>query len=287
MYVSMKGIEPNSDLEKQIINAFVAAGAPRYEGRDSPFPTQLLHHRRHFGWLEGFGTHFSDLYSPIYSDKTSEKVSVNFILNGSQKIHHKIGDIVLITSNINGHRFNIGQKVVLMKHYGEREWFAESLDGCNNQYWHITEDEFASLNDENPVDEGGWIEWNGGECPVDGGTFVEVEFNGEVHKGRGWHFDWQHRSDYSYNIARYLVITPSISSQEDITDDLESKGYQPTEDEEVSCNSNTKPSVSTTISVTFTVSLKGQTFELTPDELRALHRSICDAEDNLRDWRRN
>lgn len=262
MYVSMEGIEPNSDLEKQIIDAFVAAGAPKQEGRDSSFPVNINTHYRHFGWMEGIGTYFKGINDPIYSGNANKKVSVSFVLNGSQKIYHKIGDIVLITSNISSHVFGIGEKVRLVRHDGYGNWHAISLVG--DRGWLLAEDEFVSINDDNKlIDDAGWIEWNGGECPVGDDTIVEVEFGGEVHEGRARDFDWKHISDYTYDITRYRVVTPFVSSQ------AEETKAEP-------CKIDAD--------ITFTVTIKGQTFELTADELKELYRSIRDVEDTLHDW---
>lgn len=52
----------------------------------------------------------------------------------------------------------------------------------------------------------GWIEWRGGECPVDGGVIVDVEFEcgpaiSNPTTADGW--DWRERG--SHGIIAYRI----------------------------------------------------------------------------------
>lgn len=38
--------------------------------------------------------------------------------------------------------------------------------------------------------ESDWIEWTGGECPVAGGSIVEVRYAREVDSAKGCRIDW-------------------------------------------------------------------------------------------------
>ena len=56
------------------------------------------------------------------------------------------------------------------------------------------------------VDGGGWIEWAGGECPVDTETMVEVESEGgEVQTALAGWYEWGH-FNADGDIIRYRVI---------------------------------------------------------------------------------
>ena len=59
------------------------------------------------------------------------------------------------------------------------------------------------------VDEDGWIIWEGGECPVAEGVFVNVKFlNGEKNfdpiPAEEW--DWSHGDSEGYDIIAYRVL---------------------------------------------------------------------------------
>jgi hypothetical protein len=74
------------------------------------------------------------------------------------------------------------------------------------------------MNTSTPTETPGWIEWNGGECPVDGGQMVEVKFGprdtqtgrarwfdgGISHKPSGWKQDGPHESW----IIAYRIVEP-------------------------------------------------------------------------------
>jgi len=55
-----------------------------------------------------------------------------------------------------------------------------------------------------------WIDWNGGECPVDPDTTVDVEFaNGEAYSGsiaEAW--DWSRKIPREDLIVAYRVVRP-------------------------------------------------------------------------------
>ena len=56
------------------------------------------------------------------------------------------------------------------------------------------------------------IPHNGGPCPVDPETMVEIELRcGEVNQDRAFSYVWQHLTieDADYDIIAYRVITPS------------------------------------------------------------------------------
>lgn len=80
-----------------------------------------------------------------------------------------------------------------------------------------------SENAEKPAELGdGWIQWNGGECPVPAGTMVRVRYrNGKEHEGPALHswctYEEQWRfgiaSDLTppcgYDIIAYRIISPT------------------------------------------------------------------------------
>jgi hypothetical protein len=71
-------------------------------------------------------------------------------------------------------------------------WWGEHIDGADipceklAPNWHQTvlsrEEYFSVYPAETAADADGWIEWNGGGCPVDGGEFVVCK----VRSGREW-----------------------------------------------------------------------------------------------------
>lgn len=63
-----------------------------------------------------------------------------------------------------------------------------------------------SAHSEQVDNDGGWIEWNGGACPVDAETMVEVEsVCGEVQTALAVRYEWGH-FNADGNIIRYRVI---------------------------------------------------------------------------------
>ena len=59
---------------------------------------------------------------------------------------------------------------------------------------------------EQQVDTDGWIEWKGGECPVDGGVMVETIWSdGDIISNRARKLGWHH-SQREVNIISYRVV---------------------------------------------------------------------------------
>jgi len=54
-----------------------------------------------------------------------------------------------------------------------------------------------------------WIEWFGGECPVENGTTVEIDLRcGETLTGLATEFDWRHIADDARrDIVAYRVVS--------------------------------------------------------------------------------
>lgn len=90
MYCSLEDIEPNSDLELQIIDAFVKAGAYKDEDRGYEFDCELTFDYEFAGWGKG-GTCLIDReYLGYY--ECNQLVSVDFILNGGVSSQEAITD---------------------------------------------------------------------------------------------------------------------------------------------------------------------------------------------------
>lgn len=65
------------------------------------------------------------------------------------------------------------------------------------------------------ADADGWIEWKGGECPVDGDSIVDVEFNfsaGHTVSGAAKGLSWRHEWKYS-NIIKYRLHKPEVKPE--------------------------------------------------------------------------
>lgn len=62
--------------------------------------------------------------------------------------------------------------------------------------------------DSKSNDNDGWIEWHGGECPVDGGQMVEIKPNNlcDKLKNIAGNFYWGRRNGFPYEIIAYRVI---------------------------------------------------------------------------------
>lgn len=76
------------------------------------------------------------------------------------------------------------------------------------------EDRLASLEKASQLtQDGGWIEWRGGECPVGARTEVEVKLrNGDqfvdvAGVGGSYALDWRHGDDH--DIVAYRVLPPT------------------------------------------------------------------------------
>lgn len=49
-----------------------------------------------------------------------------------------------------------------------------------------------------------WIEWPGGQCPVDEATNVEVTYDNEIDRGEAWRFAWNHSGNADITAYRIL-----------------------------------------------------------------------------------
>ena len=57
----------------------------------------------------------------------------------------------------------------------------------------------------------GWIEWNGGECPVPGDTIVQIKLRGGVeNSGLAWRYGWDKYNNAS-DIVAYRVVKGGAS----------------------------------------------------------------------------
>ena len=69
----------------------------------------------------------------------------------------------------------------------------------------VITDSAAMITDSDELGDG-WIEWKGGECPVDEEELVETKWSDEdLIINRAGLFGW-HRSDYAANIIAYRVV---------------------------------------------------------------------------------
>ena len=90
----------------------------------------------------------------------------------------------------------------------------EAVDSINRALQMIDEDrnkgqrgwpERVSSNDQ-----GDWIHWPGGECPVPDEAFVEVRYrNGTFEKGDPEYFEWVHDDNRAYDIVAYRIVGPA------------------------------------------------------------------------------
>ena len=61
----------------------------------------------------------------------------------------------------------------------------------------------------------GWIEWKGGECPVDKGDRIDVKFESgleRVNVHAAW--NWRHNNQWQYNIIAYRLHKPEQAKPE-------------------------------------------------------------------------
>ncbi|MGL4757438.1 MAG: hypothetical protein ACRCXB_34225 [Aeromonadaceae bacterium] len=80
------------------------------------------------------------------------------------------------------------------------------------------------------ADADGWIEWKGGECPVDDRLIVEVEYNGGcVASAAAKSFSWEHEWEYS-NIIKYRLHKPEVKPElcESVTRSIHEQEEKPT-----------------------------------------------------------
>lgn len=67
-----------------------------------------------------------------------------------------------------------------------------------------------------------WIEWNGGECPVDGATLVNVKFsNGAItlKPSPAWDLQWK-LSENGINVIAYQIVEPTKETKEQEQPDM-------------------------------------------------------------------
>ena len=65
-----------------------------------------------------------------------------FILNGNKEVEFKLGEIVEVVKELNGHCFDVGQKVKLIK--SENEGFT-AKNSSNKLTWWVTKDEIKKI----------------------------------------------------------------------------------------------------------------------------------------------
>ena len=136
----------------------------------------------------------------------------------------------------------------------------------------------------------GWVEWNGGKCPVTKGTVIDVKFRGgettigisaNMYYWEDGYYDL-HRDDNDRmathwdidgsegDIVAYRLHTPSVASQEAITERLEDSPSVGIDYSVMGSTASTEPLITITQEVKYTVVIKGNTFTFTQDELDAL-----------------
>ena len=107
--------------------------------------------------------------------------------------------------------FNVGDTLLLM------EWNGDYTgDACERVITHIADvgeylPGYVMLSikplAQQPADDD-WIEWAGGDCPVDSGVTLDVRFrDGEVVYGAECRWSWQHNGVES-DIIAYRVVKP-------------------------------------------------------------------------------
>lgn len=82
--------------------------------------------------------------------------------------------------------------------------------------WHQTilsrEEYFSAYPAEPVADAGGWIEWEGGECPVDGNLVVDVmQLDGHTYTSMAVNFHWRLKNG-PVSVARYRLRKPEVKS---------------------------------------------------------------------------
>ena len=103
---------------------------------------------------------------------------------------------------------------------GDRCWYSNCLDGacvgtitCDEKVtnWHQTVLSREEYYQAYPMtDDDGWVEWNGGECPVCGDDDVEVVMvDGSTDHGIADEFDW-HRDGGHLSVASYRLRNADV-----------------------------------------------------------------------------
>lgn len=68
----------------------------------------------------------------------------------------------------------------------------------------------AALASQQPADDG-WIDWTGGECPVNINSLVNVRYKnggGDLESRRAEVYNWSHNDKECYPIIAYRVVKP-------------------------------------------------------------------------------
>lgn len=88
------------------------------------------------------------------------------------------------------------------------------IRGIKTPQWHqcvLSREEYYHAYPKADAD--GWIEWSGGECPVDGESIVDVEFNsGNIFSGVAKGLSWRHEWKYS-NVIAYRLHKPEVKPE--------------------------------------------------------------------------
>lgn len=88
----------------------------------------------------------------------------------------------------------------------EKWWADEPLDVCGRKEPRPPQAWFALMRGEPKADADGWVEWPGGDMPVDGETLVDVRFKGgrETFEISAIAWVWEH-NHYPYDIIAYRL----------------------------------------------------------------------------------
>lgn len=83
--------------------------------------------------------------------------------------------------------------------------YTQTIDNMSVSYEAATVDELKKLVAAFD-DDGGWIEWGGGECPVSGDTYVEAMLrNGFEDTAKASEWNWKHDEEGG-DIVAYRVV---------------------------------------------------------------------------------
>lgn len=113
-------------------------------------------------------------------------------------IKFKVGDKVKVVGNTSGHGWDIGQVVELEEKAGVQGEWGTSTSG---NFWFMQEKEFEAVEPaKEAYEEGKWYGWNGGECPVDGDTVVDIYWGHQEEVSfdpneRADSWDWYSKAD--------------------------------------------------------------------------------------------
>lgn len=89
------------------------------------------------------------------------------------------------------------------------ETIREAMANCDEKYFVAWIKGYINAYDEynSKEDNDGWIEWRGGECPVDGETPVWVKYRNEQvdTKSKAHSYRWFHDGD-AFDIIAYRIV---------------------------------------------------------------------------------